>query len=191
MIKSWNKYVNESSSTVNKDIIQELIFFIEAQDHNDKSDSLDKLSNNLLDMLATNYYEFIYEIFYDPDYDEIIKLVNDIYNSCLSNPELYKSILEHYNIIRKATSKYPELIEIEDYFLEFIDDGYIMWFRICEEYLDVTFRSRHWDKSVKLDEFIKLYSKVLSSMNRISKGNKEIRKYEYDNNSASFCIRIK
>jgi len=111
--KKWTKF-NESSETFTEEMAQEIIYFF-------GEDSI--VSKELENYFNEIYkkYDLYHIVFYETGYSEMKEFTKYLFDKSKENPELTKNLIDLYHKIRH-TSIFPEVYEIEDIYLNIIED---------------------------------------------------------------------
>jgi|LakMenEpi03Aug12_release.lakeMendotaPanAssembly.Ray.scaffolds.fasta_scaffold428375_2 hypothetical protein len=148
MIKGWIRFNESVDGRFTEEMAMEIVYYF--SEDSKPSKSIEKL---FFDNPETNNLFNFYESGYD-EYKASTKELYGVVNS--GSPELKEKIFQVYNMIREERNAFPTVAEIEDIFLDMIDEGYS--FVIYSSQYDYKIKIYKDDDS--LDNFVK-YTKFL------------------------------
>lgn len=175
MLKKWekfneselaNEFANrfakggtESTNLVDftEDMAQEIIYYF-SEDSNPSSD----IEMSFYDLLGDDSDDFSQHDFEYNDYLKLIKKLMQLSNS--RGSDFLKSLIVIYNRIRSARSNFPKICDIEDIFLELVDDGF--GFKVFTTTFNYYIKLHK--SNVGIDDYIKFCKIVNDRCERIS-----------------------
>lgn len=115
MIKKWIKF-NESSESFTEEMAQEIIYYFSEGSKPSKEIYSGFLRNDVIEN------EFEFEI-YETSYDEMKNYVKNLLSLVQTGPIGFKDeMINIYNQIRQERKDFPEVYEIEDLYLNLIEN---------------------------------------------------------------------
>lgn len=188
MIKKWDLFLEGSTDSIKIEVIQEVLYIsLLIYDEYIKGGQFEIIYNKVLDIFDKNNTSI--DTFYDISMDETNKLIQSYYKICKSNNNIYEDFLEVYNIIREKTffSSLPEIYQIEDTILSFIEENNFQFFLSLEEINKKnTYKLRFSSKdriNYSIDDYINIVNKSKILVNKfkfINCPNTYISKISYD-----------
>jgi len=148
MIKGWNTFNESVDGRFTEEMAMEIVYYF-------SEDS--KPTNSISDLFFNNSETENLFNFYESGYDEYKAATQKLYGVVNSgSPELKEKIFQVYKMIREERSVFPEIAEIEDIFLDIIDDGY-SFIVYSSQY---EYKIKMYKDNDTLDSFVK-YTKSL------------------------------
>jgi hypothetical protein len=168
MLKSWSKF-NEAKETITREMIQEIMYYCAGSHDGEFS----KYIEDALQSTYAQYDENFWENFYEIGYSELNQLIDKWTKIANQTKEIAEATISVYNKIRELKSKFPEIHQIEDEYLDIIEMyGFNMYIDIKEKdrHFPETYMIRlsNWDRHIDMDTFIKLMLIVKSSLKNLS-----------------------
>ena len=148
MIKGWNTFNESVDGRFTEEMAMEIVYYF--SEDSKPSKSIEKL---FFDNPETNNLFYFYESGYD-EYKAATQKLYGVVNS--GSSELKEKIFQVYKMIREERSVFPEIAEIEDIFLDIIDDGY-SFIVYSSQY---EYKIKMYKDNDTLDNFVK-YTKFL------------------------------
>lgn len=166
MIKSWHKY-NESSEELTREMVVDVIYY-----RNFTLLSFDeKLSHDIDSFINRDlepYIDFISEdttFINRQQYREAQEQIDQIYQVALEHPEIKSKLISIYNRIKKHLGK-TSFSDYEDFFVEYIDQGYDIEFLFKpEDCMEIELKK----VIPNITEHLYLLNNVQSTVRRIAK----------------------
>lgn len=187
MIKSWNKFFEANQDELTEEMAQEILYTFGEESVGYSNDD-----PQLKDFLRSDeVWKGI--TFYETGYDEMKEFTQTLLNNSEENPEVKSQCIKVYNYIRKQNEIFPEIYQIEDYYLSLIEKyGF-------DFYVDVNMgstykiRLRLWERDKSLQDFITMCQEVEKSMKKVesSKYHTRLTKCEYSVYSVDFTVELK
>jgi hypothetical protein len=116
MIKGWNTFNESVDGRFTEEMAMEIVYYF--SEDSKPSKSIEKVF--LSSPEAENLFHF-----YESGYDEYKAATQKLYGEVNKGSiDFRDSMFQVYNMIREERSVFPEIAEIEDMFLDIIDDGY-------------------------------------------------------------------
>jgi len=151
MIKGWMKFNESVGSKFTEEMAMEIVYYF--SESSEPSKSIEKVF--LSSPEAENLFHF-----YDSGYDEYKDATQKLYSEANKDSlEFRDNMIQVYNMIREERSAFPPVAEIEDIFLDMIDDDYS--FVIYSNQYQYKIKIENDDHTTTIDDFIK-YTKSLS-----------------------------
>ena len=148
MIKGWNTFNESVDGRFTEEMAMEIVYYF-------SEDS--KPTNSISDLFFNNPETNNLFNFYESGYDEYKAATKKLYGVVNSgSPELREKIFQVYNMIREERNVFPKIAEIEDIFLDIIDDDYS--FIVYTSSYEYKIKIYKYDDT--LDNFVK-YTKSL------------------------------
>ena len=122
-ITNWKKFNESVNEEFTEEMAQEIIYcFSEGSDLSGELENLIKKFDESLDEIDISAgREFV---MYETGYDEMKQMVNKLYGFVQTGNLSFKdNMINLYHEIRKVKEKFPEVFEIEDLFLTFIESN--------------------------------------------------------------------
>jgi len=186
MIVNWTRF-NENKSIFTKEMAEEIVFYF-----TDGS----KYSDELFDLLFSGSFvneddDFSYGDFSEASFSEMDDLVNVLFTKSKYSLEFSEVLINIYNKIREERKDFPEISEMIDSYINFIDDGF-----------DFTIRYNHDEYNIILektymgdfDVFFECANRVRNNLKKNSYSYlKECKYYVYKNGRSNmeFIIHLK
>jgi len=148
MIKGWVRFNESVDGRFTEEMAMEIVYYF--SEDSKPSKSIEKL---FFDNPETNNLFYFYESGYD-EYKAATKKLYGVVNS--GSSELKEKIFQVYKMIREERSVFPEIAEIEDMFLDLIDDEY-SFIVYSSQY---EYKIKMYKDNDTLDNFVK-YTKFL------------------------------
>jgi len=151
MLKRWDTFNESVSGRFTEEMAMEIVYYF--SESSEPSKSIEKVF--LSSPEAENLFHF-----YDSGYDEYKEATQKLYSeSNKGSLEFRDNMIQVYNMIREERSAFPTVAEIEDIFLDMIDEGYS--FVIHSNQYQYKIKIQSSDSDATIDDFIK-YTKSLS-----------------------------
>jgi hypothetical protein len=116
MIKGWNTFNESVDGRFTEEMAMEIVYYF--SESSEPSKSIEKV------FLSSPESENLF-YFYDSGYDEYKDATQKLYSEANKGSlEFRDNMIQVYNMIRDERSAFPTVVEIEDMFLDIIDDGY-------------------------------------------------------------------
>jgi len=116
MIKGWMRFNESVYGRFTEEMAMEIVYYF--SESSEPSKSIEKVF--LSSPEAENLFHF-----YDSGYDEYKEATQKLYSEANKGSlEFRDNMIQVYNMIRDERSVFPTVAEIEDMFLDLIDDGY-------------------------------------------------------------------
>lgn len=116
MLKKWNTFNESTGGRFTEEMAMEIVYYFSELSQPSKSIEEVFLSNSE----AENLFQF-----YDSGYDEYKEATQKLYGEANKGSlEFRDNMIQVYNMIREERSAFPTVGEIEDIFLDMIDNGY-------------------------------------------------------------------
>jgi hypothetical protein len=143
MLKKWNTFNESVGGRFTEEMAMEIVYYF--SEDSEPSKSIEKVF--LSSPEAENLFHF-----YDSGYDEYKEATQKLYSEANKGSlEFRDNMFQVYNMIREERSAFPIVAEIEDIFLDLIDDGYS--FVIYSNQYE--YKVKVQDSDDTLDDFIK------------------------------------
>ena len=156
MIKGWNTFNESVDGRFTEEMAMEIVYYF-------SEDS--KPTNSISDLFFNNSETENLFNFYESGYDEYKAATKKLYGVVNKGSlDFRDSMFQVYNMIRGERSAFPTVAEIEDMFLDLIDDGY-SFIVYSSQY---EYKIKMYKDDDTLDSFVK-YTKFLGE--RIKKLN--------------------
>ena len=122
-ISSWNKFNESVSEQFTEEMAQEIIYCF--SEGSNLSGELGKLAGDFAKALAEAGIDaWDYFGMYEAGYDEVKEMVKKLYGFVQTESlNLKEDMIALYHEIRKVKANFPEVYEIEDLFLTFIESN--------------------------------------------------------------------
>lgn len=165
MIKNWKKF-NESSDLISYETLSEIIMF--------RNNSLLSSHQNLHRSIDS----FI-EKDLDEDCDELTPLTTQEWRNfrekierlvaiIKNNPELSNTLISLYKEVEEQMKGFPKFYELEDLFLDIMDDGWQINFLVkVNDSLEVEISNEMSELTIDYDDFVNLQIECNSKLKRM------------------------
>jgi len=173
-ITNWKKFNESVNEEFTEEMAQEIIYcFSEGSDLSGELENLIKKFDESLDEIDISAgQEFG---MYETGYDEMKQMVNKLYGFVQTGNLSFKdNMINLYHEIRKVKEKFPEVFEIEDLFLTFIEGNnfefhldYMKPYGTSSMIYQIRLRSQ-WNANYSMSDFHKLTDTVNSIVKRFS-----------------------
>lgn len=148
MIKGWKKFNESTDVRFTEEMAMEIVYYF-------SEDS--KPTNSISDLFFDNPETENLFNFYESGYDEYKAATQKLYGVINKGSlEFRDTMIQVYTMIREERSAFPTVAEIEDMFLDLIDDGYS--FIVYSSQYEYKIKIYKYDDSI--DNFVK-YTKSL------------------------------
>lgn len=116
MMKNWQRFNESVDGRFTEEMAMEIVYYF-------SEDS--KPTNSISDLFFNNSETENLFNFYESGYDEYKSATQKLYGAVNKGSlDFRDSMFQVYNMIREERSAFPTVAEIEDMFLDLIDDGY-------------------------------------------------------------------
>ena len=193
MIKNWIKFNESVDSEVSYETLSEIIFYL--------NNSLLSVSEKLHRKIDT----FI-EVDLNGDCDELTPITPEEYRQfhlkiegfikiIKENPEFISKLNSLYNEVQEMMKGLPKFYELEDFFLDLIDDGWQLTFLLKpNESIDIEVSNDMSDLQISYDDYINLQiecGKKLKRMKSVFSNTCEIIESDYSKRGQKNVALIK
>jgi hypothetical protein len=156
MIKGWIRFNESVDGRFTEEMSMEIVYYF-------SEDS--KPTNSISDLFFNNPETNNLFNFYESGYDEYKSATKKLYGVVNSgNPELKEKIFQVYTMIREERSAFPTVAEIEDMFLDLIDDGYS--FIVYSSQYEYKIKIYKYDDSI--ENFVKYTTSIGGRVKRLN-----------------------
>ena len=165
MIKNWKKF-NESSDLISYETLSEIIMF--------RNNSLLSSHQNLHRSI-----DIFIEKDLDEDCDELTPLTTQQWRNfrekierlvaiIKNNPELSNTLISLYKEVEEQMKGFPKFYELEDLFLDIMDDGWQINFLVkVNDSLEIEVSNEMSELIINYDDFINLQIECNSKLKRM------------------------
>ena len=165
MIKNWKKF-NESSDLISYETLSEIIMF--------RNNSLLSSHQNLHRSI-----DIFIEKDLDEDCDELTPLTTQEWRNfrekierlvaiIKNNPELSNTLISLYKEVEEQMKGFPKFYELEDLFLDIMDDGWQINFLVkVNDSLEIEVSNEMSELTINYDDFINLQMECNSKLKRM------------------------
>lgn len=184
MIKSWNKFFEANESELTEEMAQEILytFGVESKGYSDGDPQLKDFlrSEEVWNGIA----------FYETGYDEMKKFTHQLLKNAEKNPEVKSECIRVYNYIRKQNEIFPEIYQLEDYYLSLIEKYDFDLFIDVDMSSNYQIRLCKWQSKYTLSDFIIMCQEIERSLKRLesTKYYTKLSACEYHQTSVDFKI---
>lgn len=171
MIKRWIKF-NESSETFTEEMAQEIIYYFSEDSKPTKEIVFKFLENDIIQN------EFNFSI-YETSYEEMKVYVKDLISLVQNGPVGFKDeMIEIYNQIRQERKDFPEVYEIEDIYLDLIEnEDFKFYLSSGMEYGEIkrpTYVIKLNKDRCEFNDYVKYCNSINNSLQRLKSPNYNI-----------------
>lgn len=161
MIKSWNKFFEANEGEFTEEMAQEILYTF-GEDSKGYSNEDPQLMNFLRSEEVWNGITF-----YETGYDEMKQFTHQLLKNAEKNPEVKSECIRVYNYIRKQNEIFPEIYQLEDYYLSLIEKYDFDLFINVDMSSNYQIRLCKWQSKYTLADFIIMCQEVERSLKRL------------------------
>jgi len=165
MIKNWKNF-NESNSSVSYEMLSEVIMFR----NNSLVDNNPKLSKSIDHFVDAELGEDIYDLcpVYVEEHRQFRTKLESLINRIKQDSNLSNTLISLYKEVESEMLGFPKFYELEDLFLDFIDEGWIVNFTIKPKVsFEIKLTNDTSDIDISYDDYIDLQIKSNSILKRL------------------------
>jgi hypothetical protein len=187
MIKSWNKFFESNEGEFTEEMAQEILYTFGEDSKGYSSDDPE-----IKDFLRSGaIWQGI--TFYETDYSEMKEFTKTLMKNAERNPEVKAECIRVYNYIRKQNEIFPEIFQIEDYYLSLIEKYGFDFYVDIDMGSNYKIRLRLWERDKSLQDFITMCQEVEKSMKKVesSRYYTRLTKCDYSVYYIDFSVELK
>jgi len=165
MIKNWKNF-NESNNSVSYEMLSEVIMFR----NNSLVDNNPKLSKSIDHFVDAELGEDIYDLcpVYVEEHRQFRTKLESLINRIKQDSNLSNTLISLYKEVESEMLGFPKFYELEDLFLDFIDEGWIVNFTIKPKVsFEIEVTNDTSDINISYDDYIDLQIKSNSILKRL------------------------
>ena len=156
MLKRWDTFNESVSGRFTEEMAMEIVYYF--SESSEPSKSIEKV------FLSSPESENLF-YFYDSGYDEYKGATQKLYSEANKGSlEFRDNMIQVYNMIREERSAFPTVAEIEDMFLDLIDDGYS--FIVYSSQYEYKIKIYKYDDSI--ENFVKYTTSIGGRVKRLN-----------------------
>jgi len=165
MIKNWKNF-NESNNSVSYEMLSEVIMFR----NNSLVDNNPKLSKSIDHFVDAELGEDIYDLcpVYVEEHRQFRTKLESLINRIKKDSKLSNTLISLYKEVESEMMGFPKFYELEDLFLDFIDEGWIVNFTIKPKVsFEIEVTNDTSDINISYDDYINFQIKSNSILKRL------------------------
>lgn len=183
MIKSWNKFFEANEGEFTEEMAQEILYTFGEDSKGYRNDP------QLQDFLRS---EEVWNgiVFFETGYDEMKEFTKNLLRNAEVNPEVKSECIRVYNYIRKQNEIFPEVYQIEDYYLSLIEKYDFDFLLDVDMGSNYEIRLSKWHGNYSINDFVNMCQEVERSLKRLEspKYYTKISKCEYGQSYIEFRV---
>lgn len=165
MIKNWKKF-NESNNSVSYEMLSEVIMFRNNSHIDDIPDLNKKIDHFVNDELGEDVDDLC-PVYID-EHKQFRTKLEDLINRIKKDSKLSNTLISLYKEVESEMMGFPKFYELEDLFLEFIDEGWIVNFTIKPKMsFEIEVTNDMSDINISYDDYINFQIKSNSILKRL------------------------
>jgi len=164
MIKNWKNF-NESNSLVSYEMLSEVIMFR----NNSHIGDFPKLTKRI-DHFVNELGEDVDDLcpVYIEEHRQFRTKLEDLINRIKQDTKLSNTLISLYKEVESEMIGFPKFYELEDLFLEFIDDGWVVSFVINPKVsFEIEVNNSMSDINISYDDYVNLQIKSNGILKRL------------------------
>lgn len=186
MIKKWTKFNESTSEIFTEEMAQEILYFFSEDSIVPKSIETD--FNRIY-----KDYQLNQIVFYETSNDEMKEFIKYLFDKSKEDENLKRELIELYYKIREKMKIFPKVCEIEDVYLNIIEDlNYKFYLSVNSGRKSIKIKLLKWS-SISLDDFIQTCKIINGTLMRL-KGDEyssKLESCEYSSQHSEFKIELK
>jgi hypothetical protein len=165
MIKNWEKF-NESNNSVSYETLSEVIMFRNNSYMSDNVD-LNRRIDHFIDVELGDDIDDLCPVYIE-ERRQFISRLEGLLDRIKKDSNLSNTLISLYKDVEKKMEGFPKFYELEDLFLDFIDNGWVINFTVKPKVsFEIQISNEMSELSISYDDYVNLQIKSNNIVKRL------------------------